>query len=157
MNRLGSSLFRLADDVAFSVQNAGKTFGFLSDGRDLVEIVAGSVGSVAILPDHEDEGWPELRIVIPEGAQFQYAASGPLTRVAIWTVDRPLADVVRELTSRPDGPPEPSSVAARVVFDLGGSGELRLKAAESERTLIVLRQRRDPDAVVTVLKSRSAR
>ncbi len=42
MDAFRSSLLRTADDISLAIQNAGKIFGFLADGRDLV-----------IISDHE--------------------------------------------------------------------------------------------------------
>ena len=85
---------RVADDISFIIQNAGKTFGFLDDGRDLVAVTGDEDGPVATFPDHSDEGWPEVRVGLPAGAEFVYAANGPLSRVAIWSVGRVESEVL---------------------------------------------------------------
>ena len=147
MNAFGRGLFRTADDISLALQNAGKTFGFLDDGRDLIAISDGDGGLVATFPDHSDEGWPEIRVGLPAGARFVYAAIGPLTRVARWKVGGTESEVLEELRSNTDVPSFRSRAGGGVVATLGFNAALKVKGA-GELTLLSFEQIREPEAIM---------
>ncbi len=133
MDTIRTTIFGIADDIYTAFQNAGKIFGYLSDGRDLVIISDGPDGPVVILPDHGDEGWPEVRAALPKDVAFLYAANGPLTRVACWSIQRPALDVRTE-----------SSLAEKT--DLGPRATMVVRG-KGERTMVMIRQTREADAM----------
>ncbi len=47
MDAIRRGLLEAADKVSLAFQNAGKAFGFLEDGRDLIEVSEGLEGLVA--------------------------------------------------------------------------------------------------------------
>jgi len=143
-----------ADDLSFIVQNAGKSFGFLPDGREHVEVEEGPSGPVVTFVDHADEGWPTLRVGLPGSATFNYAAAGPITRVATWTVDAGLDPVLRELAAHPEVPDFERGTGRRVAIPLGDDAELRVAPHGEGGTGLFLRQRRDPSVVPEVLNRR---
>ncbi len=88
MEAFRKGLLRIADDISLAFQSAGKTFGFLSDAQNLIEITGSDDAHAVRFPDHSDEGWPEVYVGLPENAEFQQASIGPLSRVALWKVAR---------------------------------------------------------------------
>lgn len=155
MDAFRRGLWRLADDVSFAFQNAGKTFGFLDDGRDLVAISGADDGLVVTFPDHSDEGWPEVRVGLPDGARFIYAANGPLRRVAMWSVGRAESEVLEELSSNPDVPPlEPRAAGGRVAT-LGANATLSVRGVTADSTALSVKQVREPEAIGVVLSNRA--
>ncbi len=157
MDAFRSGLLRTADDISLAFQNAGKTFGFLADGRDLVVISDGEGGRVATFPDHSDEGWPEVRVGLPVDAEFVYAASGWLTRVARWKVGRAASEVLEELSSNTDVPPFESRAGGVFVATLGFNATLKVKVATAELTLLSFAQVREPEAIRAVMRNRATR
>ena len=158
MDALREGLLRAADDISLAFQNAGQSFGFLADGRSLIETSRDDAGdSVATLPSLSDEGWPEVRVPLPTNANFHSAATGPLSRVARWTVERPARDVLEELSARADSAPFESRADGRAVASLGSRARLSVKAASPGMTLLSVKQVREPDAIREVLRGRAAR
>ena len=148
---------RVADDISLIIQNAGKTFGFLDDGRDLVAVTGDKDGRVATFPDHSDEGWPEVRVVLPAGAEFIYAANGPLSRVAIWSVGRVESEVLEELSSNPDAPRFEPRARGGVTATLGGNVTIKIRGVKAKSTVLSMRQVREPESIVEVLQNRATR
>lgn len=144
----------VADDLSFIVQNAGKSFGFLPDGREHVEVEEGPSGPVVTFANHADEGWPELRVGLPESTTFNYAAAGPVTRIATWTVDAEMDAVLGELAAHPEVPDFERGTGRKVDIALDDDAELRVAPHGEGRTGLLLRQRRDPGVVPEVLKRR---
>lgn len=157
MNAVGKSLLRLADDISLAMHNAGISFGFLGDGRDLIEISEGVDGRIARFPDHSDEGWPEVHTALPGDARFQYAASGPLSRVALWTVARAESEVVKRLSSRTDGPAFKPRVQGGAIAKLGPGATVQVKGASGAVTVVRIKQTRAPEAIGEVLRNRYPR
>ncbi len=157
MDAFRRGLLRTADDISLAFQNAGKTFGFLADGRDLVMISDGEGGRVATFPDHSDEGWPEVRVGLPVDAKFVYAASGPLTRVARWKVGGLESEVLEELSSNTDVPPFESRAGGGVVATLGFNAILTVKGATAELTLLSFEQVCEPEAIFAGAQNRATR
>ena len=157
MDAIRKGLLEAADKVSFVFQNAGKSFGFLEDGRDLVELSEGSEGWVARLRDHADEGWPEVEVAIPAGAEFQYALSGPLSRVVLWRVAAIESEVLKELETRIDGVRFEPRARGGAVATIGNNARLTVAAQSSGKTMLSLKQARDPDAIQDVLRKRATR
>ncbi len=157
MDAVRSGLLRAADDISLALQNGGKTFGFLSDGRDLITISDGDGGRVATFPDHGDEGWPEVHVGLPADAEFVYAASGWLSRVAKWKVQLPESQVLEELSEHSDVPSFRSRAGGIVVVTLGSNATLKVKGAAPELTLLSFEQVREPEAISRVLRNRATR
>ncbi len=157
MDAFRRGLLRTADDISLAFQNAGKTFGFLADGRDLVMISDSEGGRVATFPDHSDEGWPEVRVGLPIDARFAYAASGWLTRVARWKVGSAESEVLEELSSNPDVPAFESRAKGGVVAKLGFNATFAVKGLTAEWSGLRLKQVREPEAIRTALKNRATR
>ena len=86
-------------------------------------------------PDHSDEGWPAVRVRLPLDANFVYAASGPLTRVARWKVGRAESEVLDELSSNTNFTPFALQAGGGVVDPLGFDATLRVKGAAAGLTL----------------------
>jgi len=107
---------------------------------------------VATFPDHSDEGWPEVRVGLPVDANFVYAASGPLTRVARWKVGRAESEVLDELSSNTNFPPFELQAGGGVVAPLGFNATLRVKGATAELTLLSFEQVREPEAIRGVMQ-----
>lgn len=147
----------MADDVWFAFQNAGKTFRYLDDGRDLVAISGDDGGHVITFPDHSDEGWPEVRVGLPVGAELVYAANGPLSRVAILRVGRAESEVLEELSSNPDVPPLKPRARGGLVATLGANVTLMVKSRSAESTWLKVKQVREPEAIVVVMRNRATR
>ena len=156
MDAFRRGLVRAADDISLAFLNAGKSFRFLADGRDLLEISDGEGGRVATFHDHSDEGWPEVSIGLPADAIFVYAASGVLSRVARWKVERAKSEVLEELASNFDVPPFKSRSGGGVVATLGRNATLKVRAATSELTLLSFEQVREPEAISSLLRNRAA-
>jgi hypothetical protein len=154
MDAFRTGLFRTADDISLAYQNAAKTFGFLTDGRDLVVISGGEGGRVATFSDHSDEGWPEVSVGLPRGARFAYAANGPLTRVARWKVGRPESEVLEELSLRTGAPRFESRSGGGAVAPLGFNANLKVRGATAEFTLLSFSQVREPEAIRAVIQNR---
>ncbi len=155
MDALRKGLMEMADVASLAFQNAGKSFGFLDDGRDLVRVAGGEDAPVVTLPDHSDEGWPEVSVHLPRGARFRYAANSPLSRVAIWVVDRAESDVLAELSSQPQSPQFSPRKIGGVAASLGVNATLKVRGVNPASTLLSIRQLRDPDAIGEVLRGRS--
>ncbi len=51
VDALRKGLMEMADVASLAFQNAGKSFGFLDDGRDLVRVAGGEDAPVVPLPD----------------------------------------------------------------------------------------------------------
>ena len=155
MDALRTSLIRTADDIALAFQNAGKTFGFLADGRDLV-VISGSDGSrIASFPDHSDEGWPEVSAPIPADAEFAYAAMGPLTRVARWKVGHPELEVLEGLAARTPAQPFEPRAGGGAVAKLGSNATLKVRGVTTGFTLLSFTQTREPDTIRAAILKRA--
>ena len=150
MDALRDGLLRVADDITFALRNAGQSFAFLSDGRDMVSIAEAETGFVVALSDHADEGWPGFEFPVPGGAHFHQATESILRRCAHFVVHDDLKSV-REF-ARAVG------LEGRLVggeFRAKLKGGARLVAWETHydrdrtevRTMITVRQRREPDAI----------
>jgi len=157
MDAFCRSLLRTADKWSLAFQNAGKLFGLLEDGRDLVAISDGERGRVATFRDHSDEGWPEVRVGLPVDARFVSAASGTLTRVAKWKLRGPESEILEELSSHPDVPAFESRAKGGVVAKLGFNATFAVKGLTAEWSGLMLKQVREPEAIRTALKNRATR
>ena len=157
MDAFRTGLMRIADNNYLNFQHATKMFGFLEDGRDLVDISHGEVRPVATFRDHSDEGWPEVRVGLPVDARFVSAASGTLTRVAKWKLRGPESEILEELSSHPDVPAFESRAKGGVVAKLGFNATFAVKGLTAEWSGLMLKQVREPEAIRTALKNRATR
>ena len=157
MDAFRTGLIRIVDNISVNFQNAGKIFGFLEDGRDLVAISDGKRGRVATFRDHSDEGWPEVRVGLPADARFVSASSGWLTRVAMWEVEGAESEVLEELSSNPDVPVFESRAGGGVVATLGLDATLEVKGVKPELTMLRFKQVREPEAIRRVMRSHASR
>ena len=155
MDAIRTGLLEAADKVSLAFQNAGKAFGFLEDGRDLIEVSEGLEGLVARLRDHADEGWPEVQVNLPAGAEFLYALTAPLSRAVLWTTEATETEVLKELETRSDGLRSESRTRGGAVATLGPNVRLTVAAARAGKTMIAVKQVRDPDAIREVLQKRA--
>lgn len=157
MDAIRRGLLRVADDVSLAFQNAGKSFGYLDDGRDLVAMSGDDASPVVTFPDHSDEGWPEVRVGLPVGSVFRSAMNGPLSRVATWRVARTESEVLKELSASPDVPPLEPTAGGGVVATFGANAILKVKSVNVESTWLSVTQLREPEAIGVVLRNRAAR
>ena len=155
MDAFRRGLVRAADDFSLAFQNAGKSFGFLDDGRDLIAMSGDDAAPVVTLPDHSDEGWPEVRVGLPVGSVFRSAINGPLSRVATWSVARTASEVLRELSSNPDVPRLERRAGGGVVATLEANAILKVKSVNAESTWLLVKQLREPEAIGVVLRNRA--
>lgn len=157
MDAFRTSLIRTADDIALALQNAGRTFGFLADGRDLV-VISGDGGSrIASFPDHSDEGWPEVSVPLPPDANFAYAGMGPLTRVARWKVAHPESEVLEGLSAVSQALRFEQRVGGGAVATLGSNATLKLRGVTGGLTLLSFEQAREPDAIRAAIRKQAMR
>lgn len=155
VNGLRRVMLETADKVALSVQNVAKVFAFSSSGRDLVEETELSDGPGVCFPDHADEGWPGFTAPLPRNAQFSHAVSGPLTRAGFWKVGQSQTHVLDELGGRADAP---DFAVGPTGADGAGPGDSRMRVSGIQSgSLIVIKQERDPDMIVEVMRRRAER
>ena len=157
MDAIRSALLEVADSASVAVLNAGKAFGFLEDGRDLIEEVNVEGGLVARLRDHADEGWPEVEIPLPAGSMFRYALAAPLSRAAMWSVSGTETGVRQEIEARARNARfEPGSRGGFKAL-LGTGIRLAVMSGREGEVLLTVKQVREPDAIADVLRNRATK
>ncbi len=161
MDPIRAGLLRIADDISLALQNAHRSFGFYSDGRDFVQVRETESGLLGEFPDHTDEGWPALAFQLPADAAFQRASSGVLTRDALFTSAHSGADLERRFAE--------AGSAVRNHSESGWSARLSDEAVmrvtsprshfgvPSPPSAILIAQRRTPDAIGQALQGLAAR
>jgi hypothetical protein len=157
MNALRTSALRFVDELTLSVRSAGQAFAFLSDGRELVQLSETETGLEGRFPDHADEGWPALSFPLPRDATFHQATSSVLTRSAAFGLLAGLNEVekiidyagLRGKRSGPDFRVELGPDASMRAVECRPNGQ-RIRLI----TTIMVRQSREPDAIVTALANR---
>ncbi len=155
MNRIRRSILRAADQLTLAGLHAGKTFGFLGSGLDSVVHEEGQSGPVVRFPDLSLEGWPGFVVPLPRGAQFRYASAGPLSRMALWEVSEKQDRVIGELEGRPDGPRFAAQPEGAREASLGEGITVRVHQYRSDGSLLVVKQVREPERIVDVIRSRA--
>lgn len=156
MDAIRRGLLRAADQVTMAGLHAGKFFGFLGSGRDLIQIDQGASGPVVCFHDHTDEGWPGFSVPIPPDAEFRYAASGPLSRVALWQSVQPEQQVLDDLGSREDGVQFSNNAEGVAEARFTDSVSLRVKGIRNGTTAVIVQQVREPEIIETVIRARTA-
>lgn len=147
---------RFIDRAVLVGLNAGKVFGFLGSGRESIDIDDASSEPTVRFPDLADEGWPEFSVPLPRGANFQYAAAGPLTRIALWQAYEDCDEIAANLESRrSDLHFEKNSDRGREA-DLPEGVNVRLFDTGRGPVLLMIRQVRDPESIKNVLRARSS-
>lgn len=157
MDAFRTSLIQTADDIALALQNAGRTFGFLADGRDLVVTSGDGESRIASFPDHSDEGWPEVSVPLPPDAEFAYAAMGPLTRVARWKIAHSEAGVLEGLSAMSQALRFQRRSGGGAVATLESNATLKVRGVTSGMTLLSFEQTRQPDTIRAAIRKRARR
>lgn len=134
--------------------NAGKIFGFLGSGRESIDIDDTSPEPTVRFPDLADEGWPGFSVPLPRGANFQYAAAGPLTRIALWQAYEDCEEIAASLESRRSDLHFAKSSDRGREADLPEGVNVRLFDTGKGPVLLMIRQVRDPESVGNVLRAR---
>lgn len=154
MDAIRRRSLRFIDGTILAGLNAGKIFGFLGSGRESVDIDDASSEPSVRFPNLSDEGWPGFTVPLPPGADFQYAAAGPLTRIALWQVFESREDIATYLEGR-----HPDVRFARIsdrVWEaaLPEGVKLHLSETGEGRVLLIVRQVRDPESIGNLLRAR---
>lgn len=154
MDAIRRRSLRFIDRTILAGLNAGKIFGFLGSGRESVEIDEASSEPTVRFPNLSDEGWPGFTVPLPLGANFQYAAAGPLTRIALWLVVESREDIATYLESRQ--PDLRLTKTSSRVWEADLPERVKLQLAETSRgpVLMIVRQVRDPESIGNVLRAR---
>ena len=157
MDPFRAGLLRVADEITLSVRNAGQSFSFLSDGRELVQTLETESGVEGRFADRTDEGWPALSFPLPPGAKFHQATSSILTRTAVFGLHGAL-DQLEESVGH-------AGLRAvrrgrELTIDLGPDSSMRAREyrpnGRKVRVITTIRvsQTRDPDAISAALANR---
>jgi hypothetical protein len=154
MDAIRRRSLRFIDGTILVGLNAGKIFGFLGSGRESVDIDDASSEPSVRFPNLSDEGWPGFTVPLPLGANFQYAAAGMLTRIAIWQAFESREDIATYLESR-----HPDLRFARTSgrawgADLPEGVKFQLSETSKGAVLVIVRQVRDPESIGNVLRAR---
>lgn len=154
MDAIRRRSLRFTDRTILVGLNAGKIFGFLGSGRESVDIDDASSEPSVRFPNLSDEGWPGFTVPLPPGANFQYAAAGTLTRIAIWQAFESREDIASDLESR-----RPDLRFARTsgrawIANLPEGVKLQLSETSKGAVLVMVRQVRDPESIGNVLRAR---
>ena len=153
MDAIRRSVLRGVDRTVLAGMNAGKIFGFLGSGRESVDIDEDPVAPSVGFRDLADEGWPSFRVPLPPGAVFRYAGAGPLTRVGLWQVPGTRAQIADELERR-HGDLRFDRLRAAWEAELPDNVSLRIVDAGNDDALLMVRQQREPEAIVDVIRAR---
>jgi hypothetical protein len=156
MDPIREGIAQIADKVSWAFQNAFQTFGFLPDGRELVELSETDAGTTATFSDRSDEGWPGFSVNIPKEATFHQANMSFLGRRAQWVVAMAPKAVVDHLTVHNDGFPEPDRrPGGGWNFVLDGGVEVGVATPPRGYVLLAVKQARDPDSIEDVIRAKS--
>jgi len=155
MDPIRKGIVRFVDEASFAVQNACQTFGFLPDGRELVEISETDAGFTVSFSDRTEEGWPGFGLNIPAEAFFSQATGGILTRAAFWTVRSSPKAVLEHLSSNNDGFPGPEQGSERGrTFSLNDQVEIKVGGRGKGVSFLVVKQTREPDSIEDAVRAR---
>lgn len=138
-------MYRVAHSTAYS-------FGFLSDGRDHVQLREQQSRVTAAFPDHGDEGWPAFALDLPRDAGFRLGYSSVLTRGALFRFPRRAVDVATDLEAL--GIDLASTFDGKWCADVGGGAVVTLTRATDEPALLHVEQRRTMDDIARSLRAR---
>ena len=158
MDPIREGIIQIADNVSAGLQNAFQSFGFLPDGRELVEISETDDGLNVVFSDRSDEGWPGFSVNIPAEAAFSQAMIGFLARRASWTLRQGPKAVVDHLSSHNDGFPAPGRRSHRGwTFLLENGVEIGIGDAMDGIVFLAVRQTREPDSIQDAIRARNQR
>jgi len=141
---------RIADRLVSATQSVAKTFGFLHDGRESVEVARDEDSLRVTLPDLDDEGWPSVSTRIPTRFEFYQATSSVLTRAATFSVPGSIDDARQWFSDLGIEVPAPPAGAA-----LDQGAHLRLRGSEG-RVFVALLQRRDESGLERAMRNRAS-
>lgn len=157
MDSFRTGLLRIADELTLAARNAGQSFAFLSDGRELVETLETQAGVEGCFSDRADEGWPALSFPLPRDAKFHQATSSVLTRTAVYGLLGPL-DQVEEAVGNAGLRATRRGRDLTVDLGLNSSMHAREHRPNDRKvrviTTIRINQTREPDAIGAALANR---
>ena len=157
MDPLREGIVQLADKASLIVQNTFQTFGFLPDGRELIDVSSTEFGLTVTFSDRSAEGWPGFSLNIPSSAVFSHAMTGFLSRGAFWTVRQNPATVVQHLSDRNEGfPAITKDSRGRRAMALVHGVKVKFAAPSRKVTLLTVVQTRDPDSIADAIRARHA-
>ena len=158
MDPIREGIIQIADKASFGLQTAFQTFGFLPDGRELVDTSESGAGLKATFPDRSDEGWPGFSVNIPSEAVFSHAMIGFLARRAHWTLRLSPGAVIDHLSTHNDGFPAPGRRSHRGwTFLLKNRVEIGVGGARDGIMFLAVGQTRLPDSIEDAVKARNRR
>jgi hypothetical protein len=156
MDPIREGVLKFFDKTSFALQNAGQTFGFLPDGRELVQISEVATGLTVTFSDRADEGWPGFSLSIPPEASFSHATMGILTRTGFWDVPLAPKAVADHLANNNHGFPAPDrSSASGRSFSLNDDVEVKVAGSRQRGSFLVVKQTRDADSIEDAIRARS--
>lgn len=156
MDAVRRNVLRAVDRTVLAGLNAGKIFGFLGSGRDMVDIVEDPVGPSVGFRDLAGEGWPAFRVPLPPGAVFRWAGAGPLTRICLWQVPGTRAQIADELEKRHA---ELRFDRTRAAWAAGLSDNVNVRIVDAGHgdALLMVRQEREPESIADVIRANGGR
>jgi len=158
MDPLREGIVQLADKASLGIQNACQTFGFLPDGRELIDISSTEFGLGVTFSDRSAEGWPGFNLNLPSSAAFSHAMTGFLSRGAFWTIKQSPATVTRHLSDRNEGfPAFAGDPRGRRVLSLDNGVKITVGMASRKSTLLSVVQARDPDSIADAIRARHSK
>ena len=149
MDPIREGLLRFADRTSSTFQMVTRIFGFMPDGRELIETKEGAAGLTVSFSDRADEGWPPFSLTLPRGSHFSQASMGLLTRGAHWNIREHPENVIDFLLGHNEGFPEPDQAfRGRQRFDMGNGARVTVGGSDRHAiTLLFVTQERDPDSM----------
>jgi len=157
MDRIREGIVQFVDKASFLVQNTFQTFGFLPDGRELVEVSETEGGLTVAFSDRSNEGWPGFSLNIPGEAALSHAMIGFLSRSAFWTVLLSSRAVVDHLSNRNTDFPAPGrGPEGRWTFSLNDQLKVRAGRTRDGVTLLWVTQTRAADSIGDAIRARQA-
>jgi hypothetical protein len=157
MDPIREGIVRFVDKTSFTFQNVFQIFGFLPDGRELLEVDQTEEGQTVTFSDRTEEGWAGFSLNIPANASLSHATAGFLSRSAIWWVRSDPDAVVAHVWEKNEGYPRPKRKSRRVgAFHLEDNVEVQIGGSDEKGvTILVVTQSREPDALADAMKARS--
>ncbi|MBT8396073.1 MAG: hypothetical protein HKO65_07575 [Gemmatimonadetes bacterium] len=158
MDPIREGIIQIADNVSAGLQNACQTFGFLPDGRELVDMSETDHGLKVAFSDRSEEGWPGFTVNLPAEALFSHAWIGFLARRAAWTVRQAPKAVVDHLSAYNEGFPAPGRRSYRGwTFLLDDGVEIGVGGARDGIVFLAVKQTREPESIGDAIKARNSR
>ena len=157
MDPIREGIVRFADKASGLVQNTFQIFGFLPDGRELVDVSDTEGGLMAAFSDRSDEGWGGFHVHLPAGVVFSHATIGFLSRKAFWAVRLPAKAVVDHLSGNNGEFPKPKRTGeSRWSFWPDPQLEISVAGTRKGITMIWVTQTREPVSIEDAIKARSS-